>query len=185
MVGGVQGWLFDPVLSEAQKERRKKERQEEDELIRCRSGPKSQWCECEICEPLDSPIDNLCCRKDETVLGWLSDDVTCITQHEGFDCAVMNGYVLDMVRHDILRYTKDKEKKQELMSKSAKSNRFVAYRNFVSWINSGRKLGKSNRVRIPACVVHKMRQKWPEQSGNYTGFKLSDEEHLDYDFYRN
>jgi hypothetical protein len=185
MVGGVKGWLFDPVLSEAQKERRKQERQEEEELIRIRSGPKEDWCECKKCEPLDSPLDNLCCRNDGTVLGWLSEEVLCITEHEGFECAVMNEHVLGMVKHDVLRYTKDKEKRQELLSKSPKSHRFLAYRNFVSWINSGRKLGKSNRVRIPACVVNTIRQRWPDPTGSYVGFRVSDEEHLDYNCYRN
>jgi hypothetical protein len=32
-------------------------------------------------------------------------------------------------------------------------------------------MGKGNRMVVPACVVKLVREKWPEESGEYTGHK--------------
>lgn len=37
----------------------------------------------------------------------------------------------------------------------------------------GEKLGKGKRVTIPSCVVKKIREHFPEQNGQYIGFKTA------------
>ena len=47
--------------------------------------------------------------------------------------------------------------------------RLAAYRQFTWWTYN--RLGKGNRRVIPSCVVSAIRNEYPEESGNYTGFK--------------
>ena len=50
--------------------------------------------------------------------------------------------------------------------------RLAAYRQFTWWTYN--RLGKGNRRVIPYCVVWAIRREYPEESGNYTGFKDAD-----------
>jgi hypothetical protein len=45
----------------------------------------------------------------------------------------------------------------------------------ISWINSWTSIGRHNRVVIPCCAVKCIREKFPEISGNYIGFKEVEE----------
>jgi hypothetical protein len=173
VAAGVSGWLFEPLMTAAQKEAKEKDKQEEIRFIRSRSCPPSEWCKCENCIQMDNALDNICCKDDDTVLPWVIEEegCKCITQHSGFPTTILNIHVLNMIRHDLLRFTKDVDKRALLRSMSNKTLRYLAYRNFISWINSGAKLGKHNRVRIPACVVNVIRLKWPDNEGQYVGFR--------------
>ena len=51
-----------------------------------------------------------------------------------------------------------------------RSMRLAAYRQFTWWTYN--RLGEGNRRVIPSCVVSAIRHEYPEQSGNYTGFKV-------------
>ena len=50
-----------------------------------------------------------------------------------------------------------------------RSLRLAAYRNFIYWTMG--KLGKKNRLPVPACAVNRIRDCYPEESGIYEGFK--------------
>lgn len=47
--------------------------------------------------------------------------------------------------------------------------RYLAYRSFVLWCWGY--LGKDNRVVISFCVVLPIQQEYPDEDGEYTGFK--------------
>ena len=38
----------------------------------------------------------------------------------------------------------------------------MAYRQFVSWIRRGQPMGRKFRIVLPACVVNRIRQTFPE-----------------------
>ena len=52
-----------------------------------------------------------------------------------------------------------------------RQNCLVAYRQFVHWANQGRCMGPGVRVVLPACIVQLTRKHFPEESGQYTGFR--------------
>lgn len=54
-----------------------------------------------------------------------------------------------------------------IMGEIHKKYRFVAYRMFTRWI--WKKLGRNNRVVLPACVVARIRKEFP--SASYVGFQ--------------
>ena len=47
--------------------------------------------------------------------------------------------------------------------------RLAAYRHLVLWVNG--RLGPGNRVPNPSCAVLKIRSRYPDPNGRYTGFK--------------
>lgn len=48
--------------------------------------------------------------------------------------------------------------------------RFTSYRQYTAWAHYFERLGRGVRVVIPACVVRKIREKYPDAKGEYTGF---------------
>lgn len=54
-----------------------------------------------------------------------------------------------------------------------RSYRYAAYRLFTYWVHD--KLGKGVRKVIPSCAVLKIRERFPDPQGVYTGFKLADD----------
>ena len=53
------------------------------------------------------------------------------------------------------------------------SYRYAVYRQYTWWVN-GRRLGKFQRRRIPACVVHEILDSYPERrTEDYHGFQYS------------
>lgn len=69
-----------------------------------------------------------------------------------------------MQRHNI-----DKQCIQQ--SLSSRRCRHLAYRCFVSWCWGW--LGRKVRVVIPACVVRRIRQEFPDTEGQYVGFRAA------------
>ena len=49
--------------------------------------------------------------------------------------------------------------------------RYVAYRQYTYWIH--KKLGQKIRIAIPSCVVKKIRESFPSESGKYRGFEYA------------
>ena len=65
-------------------------------------------------------------------------------------------------------YLEDEEEASNVDNRTIRKS---AYKLFV-YSKYGH-LGKGNRIRIASCVVDRIREKWPEQDGNYTGYYSS------------
>ena len=77
----------------------------------------------------------------------------------------------------ILQNTYNSTIKDELRKEiTNKGWRYLAHRQSVYWINHWTNFGKGKRVVLPACVVLKIRNTFPEDSGIYVGFKANKEE---------
>lgn len=170
MPTNIQANQFDPIMSAERRTQKDKERQQKEAELAKRSQPVEVWCTCGKCTSLDRAIENVCCCEDNYVQELLQNtNLNCITAHEGFEPTALNVYVLDAARTRLLYQVKDAEKRKKLTSDSNETYRFLAYSNFRYWLCSG-KLGKGHRVVTPACVVKKIREKWPSPDGKYTGF---------------
>jgi FAD synthase len=97
-------------------------------------------------------------------------NLQCITDHEGFEPTTLNVHVLDTQKVTLLQYIQEEHKREKLKKGDNDSYRFLAYHSFRKWVTKGKKLGKGRRLQTPPCVVRLIRQKWPTQSGIYTGF---------------
>jgi hypothetical protein len=167
----IRPFQFDPRMTADTKRQRDEEDQRQQTLIETRNLSEQHWCKCGECVAQINPLENICCTEDEHVKKFLSSEVSCITIHEGFAVTTLNIHVLGMVRAHLLHILKDKAKTARLGSNAPDTMRHLAYVNFRSWICRGKKLGRGYRIITPACVVHRIRQKWPEPSGQYTGFR--------------
>lgn len=172
-INQVTGYKYDPRMTQDEKNKREALEKDQQALIESRSKPVDQWCKCDNCFALLNPVENVCCHDDESCNERLNENVTCITMHDGFQATAMNEHVLSMSRGNLLQLVVDPEKRAKLRSNAPDSHRHLSYVNFRSWVSYGRRLGKGNRVVTPACVVRKIREQWPEPSGDYTGFRPS------------
>lgn len=78
----------------------------------------------------------------------------CITDHPGFPAVCLNVFVLETA------WSQYKQQYEESFEgPQHKKLRHIAYRQFVRWCWGY--LGKNVRVKIPACVLHKIRTTFP------------------------
>lgn len=103
------------------------------------------WCKCSKCRVMPK-TENKC-----------SGQRRCVTTHATFTKLCLNPDVLQLAVRN------DRE------DNSTRSFRKSAYRQFV--LDGYGHLGKGNRNVCPSCVVLKVCQSYPSQSGVYMGFR--------------
>ncbi|KAH7968392.1 hypothetical protein HPB52_008251 [Rhipicephalus sanguineus] len=122
-------------------------------------GDDVRWCFCGHCLPSTNAEENVCCRVVPEVVAKGNDD--CITRHADFSSVCLNAAVLEATFYILADF--DVQMDAELHKKY----RFVAYRLFTKWV--WKRLGRHNRVVLPACVVARIRHEYP--SATYVGFQ--------------
>ena len=89
--------------------------------------------------------------------------LNCTLFFQNFDVLILNEGVLSLARlyrRDVLVFNDDADIR--------KANRHQAYRQFILWTHG--QLGVGDRRVIPSCCVWKIRDKFPDPFGQYTGF---------------
>ncbi|XP_060567198.1 P2X purinoceptor 7-like [Ruditapes philippinarum] len=117
---------------------------------------------------MTNPWENVCCNGSDLTIGNL-DDMECITEHPAFERVVLDRTVLEVAFIQILMYKRSRARAPDELSNT--QYRLAAYRQFVSLMMKGEKLGKGNRVVIPSCVTQKIRSEFPSSDNTYCGFK--------------
>lgn len=115
------------------------------------------WCECGQCREMRKEEERVCCKNT-----WKNHE------HPLFENHILTEHNLELAMQsnaDFLAYPFDP-------SNNA-CWRFIAYRQYILWVWG--KLGRRNRRVVPSCIFWKIRDRYPDQNGNYTGF-------LDFDF---
>ena len=116
-----------------------------------RTSPLS-WCICLKCIPMETPEENVCCRR-----------IPCITEMAWFDSVVLNSDVLSLA----IRARCDVTGDHATYSLSSFSK--AAYRQYVIWKYGY--LGRNNRRILLSCVVRCIKRKYPSPDGHYMGFR--------------
>lgn len=138
-----------------------------------RSG-NSLWCKCKECMEMENDEESVCCYEFENIRNpSISGDFGCVTINPSFGKLILDREVLNVTRYLLGSKTKTKWKNKLLHAEKPlnKTWRYVAYKQFVSWINAWMPIGFRKRVVIPSCVIKKIRQCFPEVNGKYVGFK--------------
>ncbi|KAF4523832.1 hypothetical protein B566_EDAN008067 [Ephemera danica] len=152
------------------------ERLERENAVRQRFAGRAgntEWCTCGNCRVMPDNIQSICCNDSEEVK-IAKGGAQCVTIHDAFKTLILNEQSLTLSRHKMLSFEKDYLKAKKLKNLDAADTwRYVAYRDFILWVNCKKNLGRNIRVPIPSCAVWAVRDKWPEPGGLYTGFKLT------------
>lgn len=138
---------------------------------------------------MPTEVENICCREINQVsllckgiivqqllhtksLFWpvtarmaeVPSEPTCMIDHPGFEPVCLNVYSLQ----NAINVYKAQFGPLHLRG-IVHRYRYLAYRCFVSWCWG--MLGRRVRVVLPACVVLRIRQEFPDAEGQYVGFR--------------
>ena len=124
------------------------------------------WCTCENCVHVPNIPERLCFQStSEEIIGGKIDNKKCISLTDAFHDVCLNKNVLETALGTWREFT------DEELGISNKSYRFIAYRQFISWIFGW--IGEDARKVIPSCGVNKIRMEFPAPDNIYIGYKDS------------
>lgn len=110
------------------------------------------WCKCRVCTVMPQEIENKCCGRRR-----------CVTSYSRFSKLCLDPDVLQLCIRNRADIRNDRD------DNSTRAFRKAAYRQFV--LDKYGYLGKGNRKVFPACVVKKIREHYPSQTGVYMGYR--------------
>ena len=113
---------------------------------------------------MPSVEESVCCQEVDKVRIAASEgpsEPQCITLHEGFSQTCLAPYALKVA----CTHYRQQHGQMEEGDNNARL-RYAAYRQFVRWCWGY--LGRHIRVPLPACVVRRIQQEFPE--ADYVGF---------------
>ena len=110
------------------------------------------WCKCGKCRPEEDPQDRICCKNHAR-------------NHENpvFERIVLDEHTIEVA----LMNNADWLNLPRIFTPAKMRN--TAYRQYILWFWG--KLGYKNRKRIPSCIKWHIRDRYPEEDGNYQGYK--------------
>eukprot|EP00118_Oscarella_pearsei_P001924 m.312083 g.312083 ORF g.312083 m.312083 type:complete len:137 (+) comp209694_c0_seq1:266-676(+) len=114
-----------------------------------------------------------CCQEMVALNEKLDTGIECIVEHEDFTIVCLNRAVLRtalIAMSDVAAETISDPLTNRIL-------RLAAYRQFVWWTH--RRLGKTIRIILPACVVTRIREEFPAPDGLYVGFLESTNDGMD------
>ncbi|XP_043920440.1 uncharacterized protein LOC122796034 [Protopterus annectens] len=116
-----------------------------------------EWCVCTNCRVMPTEVESVCCSYDPQ---------DCISVLQEMQECVLPRSVLQIAhayRTSVFGLPQEADEN--------KRNRHTAYRQFTLW-RYGR-LGSRVRRPIPSCCIWRIRDKYPDPQGSYTGFRPS------------
>lgn len=120
------------------------------------------WCHCNRCHLEARALDRVCCHV-------LNNDnlfqTNCFTDMEEFERICLYPPYLEIILVGLSQLRGDALEAHTCN----RSFRFASYTAFTWWVHG--KLGRYNRRVIPSCVIWKIRDMFPEESGTYVNFK--------------
>ncbi|KAG8546342.1 hypothetical protein GDO81_019200 [Engystomops pustulosus] len=121
------------------------------------------WCKCATCVSLPTEMESVCCQEIEKLKSHLQGR-SCITEHPIFQLYCQREDVVNINLRLVRRFPPP-------ASELNKCLRRVCYRAFSAWIHGYR--GEEGPKPIPACVVHKVRSRFPSLQNVFTNFRFS------------
>ncbi|XP_048102793.1 P2X purinoceptor 7-like [Alosa alosa] len=115
------------------------------------------WCRCGNCREMATDAERKCCGQRPAL---------CISQTPHFSLYCLeDGYLRlhRQYRDDVLVFDEAREPGED-----NREYRYAAYRQFIFWQHGA--LGRGNRRSIPSCCIWRIRDKYPDPHGQYTGF---------------
>lgn len=119
--------------------------------------PGVPWCTCGNCREMPTDRERRCCGQDP---------IYCIGNLPHFRQYCLDDGFLRIhrqYREDITMLGHAREPGVD-----NREFRYAAYRHYIYWQHGS--LGSGNRLVIPSCCVWKIRDKFPDPQGQYTGF---------------
>ncbi|XP_068137476.1 uncharacterized protein [Hyperolius riggenbachi] len=123
-----------------------------------------QWCSCQKCVPMPTGLESVCC-KEISNLEEQMEDINCITEHADFYNFCQNPNYARV----FLFVANGSNGLNRSQKDANRSYRKASYRAFTGFAHGF--LGRGNRRPIPACVVKKVREAFPDPDGQYMGYK--------------
>lgn len=172
-MNGLRGYQFEPKYTREERDQERERRKNlDDKLIEFSGRSKNlDWCMCSKCKIMAEDCQCFCCSHSD-VISEHRGDFECITEKPQFQ-----NLILDVESLGILRYRKLNKGKKHYNGEENSMWRYLAYTNFINWIRSctatRKQKKKLPRLVIPSCVVMAIRDRFPERTGNYVGFKCA------------
>ncbi|XP_064471498.1 P2X purinoceptor 7-like [Ornithodoros turicata] len=158
---GVRPYIFDPQLGSDEESGDAQEH-----AAVGRRVEEFDWCSCGNCMQMEDEISSVCCNEQGRVQDVMEDaNVLCITYHHLFHKHCLDADTIDLEKIKMLGTDSNSLGGR----RRNKAKRYIAYRQFIFWIYH--RLGEGNRVVIPSCAIRRIRDEFPSEDGDYTGFR--------------
>ena len=119
--------------------------------------PRLDWCVCSFCRNMNTDREKVCCGQDPENCKSLLPHFREYCLNEGV-LRIHRNYREDVTALGNVREPGDDNREF----------RYAAYRHFIFWQYGA--LGPGNRRVIFSCCVCRIRDKFPDPNGHYTGF---------------